>query len=255
MAERERSRSPEPASAPAPAASTEEGVKLYIGNISFDTDENRLKSTFEPFGEVTDCFLPTSRETGRPRGFAFVTMATRAAADEAISKMDNTELDGRTIKVNESRPKGAPPPGQAFNASGAAEVKLYIGNLSFETTQESVQALFEQYGTVTDCFLPTDRETGRPRGFAFVTMAAAEAQVACEKCAGVELDGRAIRVNEAQPKRERRDEGGGWGGGGGGWQQGGGGGGYQGGGGGGYGGGGYGGGGGGGGYGGDRGGE
>jgi len=68
--ERERSRSPEPAAAPAPApASTEEGVKLYIGNISFDTDENRLRSTFEPFGEVVDVYLPqvSSRAGGMKR--------------------------------------------------------------------------------------------------------------------------------------------------------------------------------------------
>ena len=49
-------------------------------------------------------------------------------------------------------------------------MKLYVGNLSFDTTMETIQSLFEQYGTISDCFLPNDRQTGRPRGFAFVTM-------------------------------------------------------------------------------------
>ena len=218
-------------------APTGEEVKLYVGNISYDTDENRLRDLFGPFGTVTDAFVPVDRATGRPRGFAFVTLS--AGFEEAIEKMDNTEVDGRTIRVNKSQPKGQGPSGGAtggedpsvFNAAGLETVKLYIGNLSFETNEDSVRSVFEQYGAVTDCFLPTDKETGRPRGFAFVSMAAKDAEVACGKAAGVEIDGREIRVNEAQPTRRDNFQGGG---GGGGWGGGGGGGGYQGGGGGGY---------------------
>ena len=193
------------------------------------TDEPRLRETFGPFGTVTDVFLPTERETNRPRGFGFVTLATRAAAEDAIAKMDQSQLDGRTIRVNESKPRGEGPADLArsaamgggggdmggargsgpggfgpFNPSGRDEVKLYVGNLSFETTEESVRAAFEVHGTVTDCFLPTDRDSGRVRGFAFVTMPAKEAEVACMKCNGVDLDGRMLRVNEAQPKGECR---------------------------------------------------
>ena len=132
-------------------------------------------------------------------------MGSRAAAESAISKMDQAQLDGRTIRVNESRPKGesaggAGGGGGGFNASGSADVKLYVGNLSYEAQQESIQKLFEEYGTVTDCFLPTDRETGKARGFCFVTMPAAAAETACSKLNGYELDGRPLRVNEAQPK-------------------------------------------------------
>mmetsp|Transcript_25424 Transcript_25424/g.47771 ORF Transcript_25424/g.47771 Transcript_25424/m.47771 type:complete len:218 (+) Transcript_25424:53-706(+) len=215
---RSRSRSPEPAAAPAADAGGDTGaeVKLYIGNISFDSDENRLKEVFGAHATVTDAFIPIGRETGRPRGFAFVTVSDKAGADECIAKLDQTELDGRTIRVNESKPKGTPEnPGAPFNSSGAAEVKLYVGNLSYDTTTESLKALFEQFGAVSDCFLPTDRESGRVRGFGFVTMPADDAKVAVEKAAGAELDGRALRVNEAQPKRQQQGGGGGgWGGGG-----------------------------------------
>lgn len=185
--------------------------------VTSATDENRLRDEFGQFGTVTDVFLPMERGTQRPRGFGFVTLSTRAAAENAISKMDQAQLDGRTIRVNESRPKGSAGdrrglgPGGAggFNSAGKEDVKLYVGNLAFDTPEEQVRQVFEQYGKIIDLFLPTDRETGKPRGFAFVTMPSADAEQACTKLNGYEMDGRPLRVNEAQPK------GGGGGGGGG----------------------------------------
>jgi len=123
--------------------------------------------------------------------------------------------------------------------------RLYVGNLSFNTTADGVRTAFQQFGTVSDVHLVSDRETGRSRGFAFVTMGTTEeAAKAIEGMDGKTLDGRPLRVNEAEQRQAR-----GGGGGGGGFRGGGGGGGYGGGGGGrgGYGGGGEGGGGGGGG--------
>ncbi|MEZ4403168.1 MAG: RNA-binding protein [Kofleriaceae bacterium] len=127
--------------------------------------------------------------------------------------------------------------------------RLYVGNLSFNTSTESVRAAFEEFGAVSDVHLVSDRETGRPRGFGFVTMGTPEeAQKAIEGMDGQNLDGRPLRVNQAEERPARGGGGGGFrgGGGGGGFggRGGGGGGGYGGGGGGGgYGGGGYGGGG------------
>jgi cold-inducible RNA-binding protein len=111
--------------------------------------------------------------------------------------------------------------------------RLFVGNLSFSTTKETIEAAFLQAGAVQEVAVPVDRDSGRPRGFAFVTMADSQgAANAISQLNGLVLDGRAIRVDEAQ----ERSRGGGGGGGGGG--RGGGGGGYDGGGGGGYGGGG-----------------
>ena len=91
--------------------------------------------------------------------------------------------------------------------------KLYVGNLSFNTTETELRSHFEQFGSVTDTYVAMDKMTGRPRGFAFVTMGTAdEAKMAIEKTNGVELGGRALQVNEARPKDER--PGGGFGGGG-----------------------------------------
>jgi cold-inducible RNA-binding protein len=81
--------------------------------------------------------------------------------------------------------------------------KLYIGNLSFNTGEDALRAAFGAFGTVTDVYIANDRETGRPRGFAFVTFASAEeSKVAIEKMNGADLDGRALTVNEARPKEE-----------------------------------------------------
>jgi RNA recognition motif-containing protein len=109
--------------------------------------------------------------------------------------------------------------------------RLYVGNLSFNATADSVRDAFQEFGTVSDVHLVSDRETGRSRGFAFVTMGTSEeAAKAMQAMDGQNLDGRPLRVNEAEQRQQR---GGGGGGGGGGYGGGGGGGGYGGGGGGG----------------------
>ena len=91
--------------------------------------------------------------------------------------------------------------------------KLYVGNLSFKTTEDELRSAFGQFGSVTDVYVAMDKMTGRPRGFAFVTMGTAdEAKLATEKMNGTDLGGRALTVNEARPKEER--PGGGFGGGG-----------------------------------------
>ncbi len=110
--------------------------------------------------------------------------------------------------------------GRANVAAGTCEketmsTRLYVGNLSFHATAESVREAFAQSGEVTDVHVVTDRETGRSRGFAFVTMGTAQAaQTAIANMNGAVLDGRPLRVNEAE-ERKPRGGGGGFGGGGG----------------------------------------
>ena len=95
--------------------------------------------------------------------------------------------------------------------------KLFVGNLSFNTTENDLQDAFAAHGTVVEANLMMDRMSGRPRGFGFVTMSSpAEAQAAIAALNGKEMDGRALTVNEAKPREERPGGGGGFGGGGGG---------------------------------------
>lgn len=77
--------------------------KVYVGGLSWDTKDDELKRAFETFGEVEEAIVIKDRMTDRSRGFGFVTFAENDAAAEAIEKMNGTELDGRTITVNEAR--------------------------------------------------------------------------------------------------------------------------------------------------------
>jgi RNA recognition motif-containing protein len=105
-------------------------------------------------------------------------------------------------------------------------MKIFVGNLSYQTTQDDLQAAFAAYGTVEQVSIVTDRDTGQPRGFAFVEMSnRSEAEAAITNLNGAELNGRALNVNEARPKPAGGGGfGGGRGGGGGGFGSGGGGG-------------------------------
>ena len=88
--------------------------------------------------------------------------------------------------------------------------KLFVGNLSFNTTENDLNDAFAAHGTVTETNLMMDRETGRPRGFGFITMSSAEeAQKAIAAMNGKEIDGRALTVNVAKPREERTGGGGG----------------------------------------------
>ncbi|MHC4663572.1 MAG: RNA recognition motif domain-containing protein [Planctomycetota bacterium] len=88
--------------------------------------------------------------------------------------------------------------------------KLYVGNLSYGMTEDSVRALFEEHGEVMSVAIITDRETGRSKGFGFVEMSEdTAAQAAMDALDGTEVDGRNIKVNEARPRQDRRGGGGG----------------------------------------------
>jgi RNA recognition motif-containing protein len=80
-------------------------TKLYVGNLSFQTQEDELRAAFVQYGEVLDVRIMSDRDTGRSRGFGFVEMADAGAAETAINAMNGAELDGRALRVNEARPQ------------------------------------------------------------------------------------------------------------------------------------------------------
>jgi len=79
--------------------------KIYVGNLPFSSTESDLRSLFERHGDVASVNVIMDRETGRPRGFAFVEMSKEESAKEAIRSLDGTELDGRSLRVNEAEDK------------------------------------------------------------------------------------------------------------------------------------------------------
>jgi cold-inducible RNA-binding protein len=93
-------------------------TKLFVGNLSFQTTEDDLTSLFSQHGAVETVSVITDRMTGQPRGFAFVEMANRNEAENAISSLNGTALLGRTINVNEARPKSDSPRGGSGGYGG-----------------------------------------------------------------------------------------------------------------------------------------
>lgn len=188
------------AAAAAAREAAEAGTKLYCGNISFETSKELLQSEFEKYGVVNDVFLPIDTRTGFKRGFAFIRMENEEGAQAAIEGLNGVTLDGRPIEVNLSLPRGQAPPKRRRESNMAPRTKIYIGNLPFDTTPDSLSTIFYNYGTVLDCYLPTDIDTGASRGFGFITMPAEDAEKAIEELDGIEFDGRELRINVAQPK-------------------------------------------------------
>jgi RNA recognition motif-containing protein len=91
--------------------------KVFVGGLSWDTSDEGLRTAFERFGDVVEAKVITDRDTGRSRGFGFVTFTDSSAAQAAIQEMDGTSLDGRSIRVNEAQdrrggggPRGGGPP-------------------------------------------------------------------------------------------------------------------------------------------------
>jgi RNA recognition motif-containing protein len=81
------------------------GRKLYVGNLSYNTNQQSLEDAFSAFGTVDSVKLITDRDTGQSKGFAFIEMSSDAEAQKAIQGMHDTDMDGRSIKVNEAKPQ------------------------------------------------------------------------------------------------------------------------------------------------------
>ncbi len=89
-------------------------MNIYVGNVSYSTDDNRLVELFSEFGAVTSARVINDRDTGRSKGFGFVEMENDSEANAAIEALNEKEVDGRTIRVNEARPREERPRGPRY---------------------------------------------------------------------------------------------------------------------------------------------
>ena len=170
--------------------------RVYVGNLPFDCTKEEVAELYSEYGEVNEVFFPRNAETGTGRGFAFITMKEEDA-DAAIEGTNGQQFGGRKLVVNEPLPPGQRPKRRVVNEN---QTKLYVGNLSFYTVLDTLKEIFEEFGTVHDCYMPEDTSTGGSRGFGFITMDPEAAERAIEELDGCEVDGRIIRVNIAEPK-------------------------------------------------------
>ncbi|XP_052162601.1 29 kDa ribonucleoprotein A, chloroplastic-like [Oryza glaberrima] len=186
-----------------------EDLKVFVGNLPFSVDSAQLAGLFEQAGSVEMVEVVYDRQTGRSRGFGFVTMSTAEEAGAAVEQFNGYTFQGRPLRVN----SGPPPPrddfaprsprggGSNFDSSN----KLYVGNLAWGVDNSTLENLFSEQGTVLDAKVIYDRESGRSRGFGFVTYGSAEeVNNAISNLDGVDLDGRQIRVTVAESKPRRQ---------------------------------------------------
>ncbi|CAI7673497.1 unnamed protein product [Penicillium bialowiezense] len=197
-------------------------ANLFIGNLSWNVDEEWLQREFSEFGELSGCRIVTDRESGRSRGFGYVEFVNAADAVKAMDAKKGTDLDGRTINLDYATARAAPQAGadrtqnraRSYGDSTSPESDtLFVGNLPFSATEDALHEVFGAQGSVLGIRLPTEQETGRPKGFGYVQFASIdEAKAAHSALNGEEIEGRAIRLDFSTP-RPPRENGGGFGGG------------------------------------------
>ena len=145
---------------------------IFVGRLSWNVDNDWLAQEFAECGEVVSARVQMDRNTGRSRGFGYVTFATTEAVEAALA-LNGKEIDGRAINVDKSEEKDKSEVrekrAQKFgdSASEPASV-LFVGNLSFDSTEDGLWEVFGEYGEVKSVRLPTNPETGNPRGFGYV---------------------------------------------------------------------------------------
>jgi RNA recognition motif-containing protein len=172
--------------------------RIHVGNLPAPTTEHELSSLFERVGRVGFVRLMRDRETGRPKGFGFIEMGD-GEAEQAIQQLNGVDLHGHALSVTAARPRP-----ESSASRGIAPSRLFVGNLPFDAIGVELQALFSSVGPVSSVFLPVDRESGKPRGFAFVDFSdRAHAQEAVGRFHQQPFKGRALVVNEARAKESR----------------------------------------------------
>ncbi|CAI0435411.1 unnamed protein product [Linum tenue] len=124
---------------------------------------------FEQAGTVEIAEVIYNRETDSSRGFGFVTMSTVEEAEKAVDKFNNYDMGGRFLAVNKAAPRGSRPerPPRVFEPG----CRVYVGNLPWSVDDSRLEQVFSEHGKVTNARVVYDRDSGRSRGFGFVTMA------------------------------------------------------------------------------------
>ncbi|GMG98744.1 hypothetical protein Nepgr_000584 [Nepenthes gracilis] len=178
--------------------------KLFIGGISWETNEDRLKEYFSSFGEVVEAVIMKDRTTGRARGFGFVIFSDPAVAERVIKEKHS--IDGRMVEAKRAVPRDDnnilsrnSSSMHSFPGPGRTR-KIFVGGLASTVTENDFKKYFEQFGTITDVVVMYDHSTQRPRGFGFITYDSEESVDRVLIKTFHELNGKMVEVKRAVPK-------------------------------------------------------
>ncbi|CAN4100092.1 unnamed protein product [Withania somnifera] len=169
--------------------------KLFVGGIAWETTEESFRNHFSQFGEITDSVIMMDKNSGRPRGFGFVTYADPEIANKVLE--EDHIIDGRAVEVKKTVPK------EDMHVKGASKTKkIFIGGLPVSLTEDELKEYFSSYGYVVEHQIMLDQNTGRSRGFGFVTF---DNEEAVEKVLSNgrmhELCGKHVEIKRAEPRR------------------------------------------------------
>ncbi|KAF2154944.1 RNA-binding domain-containing protein [Myriangium duriaei CBS 260.36] len=166
---------------------------MFIGGLNWETTDQSLRDYFTQFGEVTEATVMRDSSSGRSRGFGFLTFRDPRCVNMVVVKEHH--LDGKIID-----PKRAIPREEQERTS-----KIFVGGVSQEANEHDFKTFFQQFGRVLDATLMMDKDTGRPRGFGFVTFDS-EAAVERTLSGPLEILGKPIEVKKAQPRGNMMNE-------------------------------------------------
>ncbi|KAH9320908.1 hypothetical protein KI387_015547, partial [Taxus chinensis] len=176
------------------------GTKVYVGNLPYSCDSAELAGLIQEHGSAEVVEVIYDRNTGRSRGFAFVTMSSLEDANAVVGNLDGFELNGRALRVNfPEKPRTRERP--LYANSVDSEHKVFIGNLAWSVNEEMLSEVFSEHGNVLNAKVLYD-ETGRSRGFGFVSFSSqSEVEAAVGSLNGMDLEGRSMRVDVAVGRR------------------------------------------------------
>ncbi|KAI3732170.1 hypothetical protein L1987_63369 [Smallanthus sonchifolius] len=175
--------------------------KLFIGGISWDTNEERLRDYFQTFGQVIEAVTMKDRTTGRARGFGFVVFSDPMVAERVVK--EKHIIDGRTVEAKKAVPRDDQ---QVVNRSihgspGPIRTKkIFVGGLASTVTESDFKNYFDQFGSTVDAVVMYDHNTQRPRGFGFITYDSEESVDKVLHKTFHELNGKMVEVKRAVPK-------------------------------------------------------
>ncbi|KAI8821069.1 uncharacterized protein EV422DRAFT_51264 [Fimicolochytrium jonesii] len=166
---------------------------MFIGGLNWETTDESMRTYFEKFGEVEDCVVMKDPVTGRSRGFGFLTFKDPRSVEEVV-QLEHT-LDGKIID-----PKRAIPREEQEKTE-----KIFVGGVGPDVTEDQFREYFMQFGKVIDATLMIDRETGRPRGFGFITFENSDGvdkAMAKQSLGELAINEKTVEVKRAMPKHK-----------------------------------------------------
>jgi len=212
-----------------------DSLTVYVGGISYNATETEVSDHFSQCGEVLSVRMPTFPDSGRSKGIAFVEFAEKSGVNAALA-MSDTDFLGRNIKVDVARAKTdrndrndrrggggrersqerygnkdrynnkggyerrnrSPPSRQASEPSDS----VFVGNLSWNANEQDLQDAFSGCGHIVSVRIPVDRNSGRQKGFGYITFESQDAANKAISLSGTDIAGRSVRVDYAASKRD-----------------------------------------------------